>query len=44
MLLVFVEKGQTGRNYNLSDDEVADGAVVIIIVKRLQNGMGKRVV
>lgn len=44
MLSVFVEKGQAGREDNLGDGKVAYGAVVIIIVKRFQNGMGKSVV
>ena len=35
---------QMGRDDNLCDREMADGAVVVVFVKRFQNGVGKGVV
>ena len=44
MLLVFVEKGQAGRKDDLGDREMANKAVVVLLVKGIQNGVGEGVV
>ena len=44
MFLAFVKKGLGGRNYNLSDDEVTDDALVVLFVKGIKDGVGESVV
>ena len=41
---IVVKRVRKGREYNLGDREVADGAVVVAFVKRFQDSVGEGVV
>ena len=41
--MIFVENALAGREDDLGDREVADGAVVVLLVEGIQNGVGEGV-
>ena len=44
LLLILVENGQAGRKDDLGDREMANEAVVVLLVMGIQNGVGEGVV